>query len=119
MKKFLIAVVGCAAFAVMAGPHGCGGHNHGSDGVRLATDIVDLVGASLNILAPRTVVTTPVVTPVVAPVAPRGHGPGSRSRRREPGDLSLPPLLPPLPAVPAAASRPRQMPSPLKPAVLF
>ncbi|MCQ2352137.1 MAG: hypothetical protein MJ033_01500 [Victivallaceae bacterium] len=70
MKKFLIAVVGCAAFAVMAGPHGCGGHHHGSDGVRLATDIVDLVGASLNILAPRTVVTTPVVTPVVAPVAP-------------------------------------------------
>lgn len=78
MKKFLIAVVGCAAFAVMAGPHGC---HHGNDGVRLAADIVDLVGASLNILAPQTVITTPVVTtpvvaapvvtPVVAPVVVR------------------------------------------------
>ncbi len=68
MKKLLIAFVGIATCAVMAGPRGCGGCG-GNSGVRLATDIVNLVGASLDILAPRTAVvaTTPVVTtPVVA-----------------------------------------------------
>ena len=56
------------------------GHDKGSDGVRLATDIVRLVGASLDIVAPRkTVVVAPPPPPPPAPVviapppAPRYH----------------------------------------------
>ena len=58
------------------GPHHYHHHHHpgyrGSDGVRMAADIVGLVGASLNILRGPAVIqpvyTVPVVQPVVQPV---------------------------------------------------
>lgn len=72
MKKILIIFVLSAMLVPLyGGPHGgrgyCGPpprhYCHGpNNGVRLAADIVGLVGAGLNILAPRTVVVQP--TPV-------------------------------------------------------
>ncbi len=83
MKKFVVFGITLLCGATLcAGPHR-GGHHHGNKGVRLATDIVNLVGASVNtvaaVVAPRpTVVVAPpppvVVTPpprvVVAPPPP-------------------------------------------------
>ena len=63
----------CTGTAAYAGPH----HHHhgGSDGVRLATDIVRLVGASLNLVAPPPVVVAPPPPVVVAPPPPPVHSP--------------------------------------------
>ena len=94
MKKVMLICVAmlCGCMCVLAGPN-CGGrggrgrgghcgppprhHHHGggSSGVRLATDIVNLVGASLDLIAPTVVeeVATPVVVspqPAVVPVTP-------------------------------------------------
>lgn len=78
-----MSIFGGLAFAGPPPRHPDGGHYHhhhhdrcgyrGSDGVRLAADIVGLVGASLNILRGPTVVqpvyTAPVYTaPAVQPV---------------------------------------------------
>ena len=79
MKNTTKAILACAVVltgvSVFAGPHD-GGH-HGcppSSGVRLAADIVGLVGESLNILrgpvvyaapAPQIVQTVPAAAPVV------------------------------------------------------
>ena len=43
-------------------------HHGGNDGVRLAADIVGLVGASVNLLAPRTTVVVPAQPVAPAPV---------------------------------------------------
>ena len=82
MKKLIVFGIAILCGATLcARPHG-GHHHHGSKGVRLATDIVNLVGASINtaaaIVAPRPAVVAPpppvVVTPpprvVVAPPPP-------------------------------------------------
>ena len=66
LKTVLAVAVIATCAGVMAGPH----HHHHhkpNNGVRLATDIVNLVGASLNLAAPRpAVVTIPaVVTPAI------------------------------------------------------
>ena len=101
MKKmlFIIMAMIMSVGVVFAGPHGgrggrgCGPRHGcppppryyyggcGNSGVRLAADIVGLVGAGLNILAPRTVVVnspapayvapTPVVYPTPTYVAPQ------------------------------------------------
>ena len=68
----ILAAAALAIFtgtAVYAGPY----HHHhcGNDGVRLATDIVRLVGASLNLVAPPPpVVIAPPPPIVVTPPAP-------------------------------------------------
>lgn len=85
MKKtlFIIMTMIMSVGVVFAGPHGgrgCGPRHGcpppppryyyggcGNSGVRLAADIVGLVGAGLNILAPRTVV---VNSPTPAYIAP-------------------------------------------------
>lgn len=59
MKKLFVIVLVSIACVAFAHPRHCGYRN---DGVRLAADIVGLVGAGLNVLAPRTVVVQP--TPV-------------------------------------------------------
>lgn len=61
MKKAVIVLVAITAGTLMAGPHHA--HHHGNNGVRLATDIVNLVGAGLRIINPRPVV---VAAPTVA-----------------------------------------------------
>lgn len=67
IKTVLTVAVIAACAGVMAGPHHHHHHHHKhNDGVRLATDIVNLVGAGLNVLAPR-----PVVVTAPAAVAPR------------------------------------------------
>ena len=89
MKKVMLICVTilCGCMCAFAGPYGGGGHHGhgggpshhhhggGSSGVRLATDIVNLVGASLDLIAPPVVeaVETPVVvspSPTVVPVTP-------------------------------------------------
>ena len=72
MKKFVVFGIALLCGATLcAGPHR-GGHHHGNKGVRLATDIVNLVGASVNtvaaVAAPRpAVVVAPPPRVVVAP----------------------------------------------------
>lgn len=75
--KLLIFLATMSLFAgqAFAGPPPHGGHHHhhhgysGSSGVRLAADIVGLVGVSLDILrGPTVVYTAPAVQPVVQPV---------------------------------------------------
>lgn len=57
-----------AGTAAYAGPHHGHGHHHDkNNGVRLATDIVRLVGASLDVVRPRPVVVTPAPRVVVTP----------------------------------------------------
>ena len=92
---FAAIVIGTSAFA---GDHhgGPDRHHEPNNGVRLATDIVNLVGASLNILRPTAVVyTEPAYCPPPEPPRhyhhhhhhrpeppkphhDRGHGPGPR-----------------------------------------
>ena len=74
MKKFVVFGIALLCGATLcARPHHGGGHHHGgSKGVRLATDIVNLVGASVNtvaaVAAPRpAVVVAPPPRVVVAP----------------------------------------------------
>jgi hypothetical protein len=64
MKKKLFVFFMIVGMTIPVFAHGHH-HHHGSDGVRLATDIVNLVGASLNIIIPRPVVVAPA--PVVQP----------------------------------------------------
>ncbi|MBR2441210.1 MAG: hypothetical protein IKB25_13515 [Lentisphaeria bacterium] len=63
MKNTTKALTACllvfAGTAVFAHGPGHGHHHHGNDGVRLATDIVNLVGASLNVLTGGPVYVTP------------------------------------------------------------
>ena len=65
----ILAAAALAIFtgtAIYAGPHHP--HHGGNDGVRLATDIVRLVGASLNLVAPPPpIVVAPPPPPVVLP----------------------------------------------------
>lgn len=68
IKTVLTVAVIITCTGVMAGPRHHHHHKH-NNGVRLATDIVNLVGAGLNILAPR-----PVVVTAPAVVAPRVIG---------------------------------------------
>ena len=110
-KIFLILLLGgfvsAGAFARPPGPPpggpggGPGGpppRHHGDKGVALAADIVDLVGASLDILAPRP------APPPPPPPAPMPPPPPPR-----PAPRPMPPPPPPRPA-------PRPMPPPPRPA---
>ena len=71
LKLFLI-LLGCSSVlsVVEAKPH----HHHRSDGVNLATSIINLVGASLNLINPQPVVVVPPPPPprpvVVVPPPP-------------------------------------------------
>ena len=77
------------------------GHDKGSDGVRLATDIVRLVGASLDIVAPRkTVVVAPPAQPVVVQPAVVAPPP-------PPAPVVIAPPPPPAPIVIAPPPAPR------------
>lgn len=74
MKKLIIALV---VVTCVTSVYARGHHHHGNDGVRLAADIVNLVGYGINgilrpLFAPTTVVTTPAIstTPVVVSPAP-------------------------------------------------
>ena len=71
---FAAIVIGTSAFA---GDHhgGPDRHHECNSGVRLATDIVNLVGASLNILSPAPVVySTPAYsTPAYCPPPPKPY----------------------------------------------
>ena len=75
MKKLIVFGIALLCGATLcAGPRG-GHHHHGNKGVRLATDIVNLVGASVNtvaaVVAPRpAVVVAPPPPVVVAPPPP-------------------------------------------------
>ena len=75
MKKFIVFGIALLCGATLcARPHH-GGHHHGSKGVRLATDIVNLVGASVNtvaaVVAPRPAVVVAPPPPVVVAPPPR------------------------------------------------
>lgn len=63
-----------AAIAIFAGTAAYAGHHHhgGNKGVRLATDIVRLVGATVNTIAPRPAVIAPP-PPVRVVVPPPRH----------------------------------------------
>lgn len=64
-KILAVCAVLLTASVAFAGPPPCH-HDRGNSGVRLAADIVGLVGASLDILSPRPVIVTqPAVTEVV------------------------------------------------------
>ena len=71
MKKTVCAglIFFCAA-AVMAAPppRGRHGHHHGNSGVRLAADIVNLVGAGLRTLHAAAIPVQPVAAVPVQPV---------------------------------------------------
>ena len=66
-----------AAIAIFAGTAAYAGHHHhgGNKGVRLATDIVRLVGATVNTIAPRPVVVAPPPPVRVVVPPPRHHRP--------------------------------------------
>ena len=65
--KLLLVLLGCSSVLSVAEakPHH---HHRGSDGVDLATSIVNLVGAALNLVNPRPVVVVPAPPPPPAPV---------------------------------------------------
>ena len=83
MKNTFLKTAVCAAAVVIgssafAGDHYRGGpgpcYYPGNSGIRLATDIVNLVGSSLNLLRPTAVVyTEPAYCPPPAPPSPRHH----------------------------------------------
>lgn len=70
-------IITVAAFAIFAGTAAYAGHHpHGGNkGVRLATDIVRLVGATVNTIAPRPVVVAPPPPVRVVVPPPRHHRP--------------------------------------------
>ena len=71
-KILTACVVVLTATVAFAGPpHEAPHHDRGNSGVRLAADIVGLVGASLDILAPRPVVVTPQPQQVVVTTQPQ------------------------------------------------
>ena len=101
MKKKIIALSGClivlAGTALYAGPPHHRHHRDKGEGVRLATDIVNLVGASLNVLTGGpTVVVTPPPPPPPAPVV-----------------VAPPPPPPPAPVVVAPPPPPPPPPPPV------
>ncbi len=57
-KLLAVCAIAVTGTAVFAGPPPPPKHHHDNDGVRLATDIVRLVGASLDLFAPRQVIYT-------------------------------------------------------------
>jgi len=79
MKNTILKTAVCAALVVVgtsvfAGDHHRGPDHHENSGVRLATDIVNLVGSSLNLLRPTAVVyTEPAYCPPPVPPSPRHH----------------------------------------------
>ena len=62
MKVQIIAIATLGACTLFAGPHH--GHHGGNDGVRLAADIIHLIGVAVNIVNPPT---TTVVTTAAVP----------------------------------------------------
>ena len=70
-------IITVAAFAIFAGTAAYAGHHPhgGTKGVRLATDIVRLVGATVNTIAPRPVVVAPPPPVRVVVPPPRHHRP--------------------------------------------
>lgn len=64
MKKTIILVVAVAACTAFARPH------HDNDGVRLATDILRLIDAGLDIFRPNTTVVTTAPAVTVTPAVP-------------------------------------------------
>ena len=117
-KIFLILLLGgfvsAGAFARPPGPPpggpggGPGGpppRHHGDKGVALAADIVDLVGASLDILAPR---------PAPPPPPPRPMPPPPRPMPPPPRPMPPPPRPMPPPPRPMPPP-PRPMPPPPRP----
>ena len=117
-KIFLILLLGgfvsAGAFArppgpPPGGPGGPGGpppRHHGDKGVALAADIVNLVGASLNVLAPR-----PAPPP---PPPPRPMPPPPRPMPPPPRPMPPPPRPMPPPPRPMPPP-PRPMPPPPPP----
>ena len=123
-KIFLILLLGgfvsAGAFARPPGPPpggpggGPGGpppRHHGDKGVALAADIVDLVGASLDILAPRPA-PPPPPAPMPPPPPPR---PAPRPMPPPPPPRPAPRPMPP-PPPPRPAPRPTPPPPPPRPA---
>ena len=115
-KIFLILLLGgfvsAGAFARPPGPPpggpggGPGGpppRHHGDKGVALAADIVNLVGASLDVLAPRP---APPPPPRPMPPPPRPMPPPPRP---------MPPPPPPPRPMPPPPPPPRPMPPPPRP----
>ena len=68
-------IITVAAFAIFAGTAAYAGHHpHGGNkGVRLATDIVRLVGATVNTIAPRPAVIAPPPPPPRVIIPPPRH----------------------------------------------
>lgn len=80
MKNTILKVTVCCAAIVIGTSAFAGDHHRGSDhrhegnsGVRLATDIVNLVGSSLNLLRPTAVVYTESAYQCPPPAPPRHH----------------------------------------------
>ena len=120
-KIFLILLLGgfvsAGAFArppgpPPGGPGGPGGpppRHHGDKGVALAADIVNLVGASLNVLAPRP---APPPPPPPRPMPPPPRPP----RPMPPPPRPMPPPPRPMPPPPRPMPPPpRPMPPPPRP----
>ena len=124
-KIFLILLLGgfvsAGAFArppgpPPGGPGGPGGpppRHHGDKGVALAADIVNLVGASLNVLAPRPA-PPPPPPPRPMPPPPRPMPPPPRPMPPPPRPMPPPPRPMPPPPRPMPPP-PRPMPPPPRP----
>lgn len=94
--KTLLVLFGClGVFAAAEARH----HHHGSRGVRLATDIVNLVGASLNLINPRPVVVAPAPAPVVVTPAPVVVAPPPPPVVVTPAPVVVAPPPPPRPVI--------------------
>ena len=124
-KIFLILLLGgfvsAGAFArppgpPPGGPGGPGGpppRHHGDKGVALAADIVNLVGASLDVLAPRPAPPPPPPRPMPPP-PPRPRPPPPRPKPPPPRPMPPPPRPMPPPPRPMPPP-PRPMPPPPRP----
>ena len=126
-KIFLILLLGgfvsAGAFArppgpPPGGPGGPGGpppRHHGDKGVALAADIVNLVGASLDVLAPRPA-PPPPPPPRPMPPPPRPMPPPPPPRPMPPPPRPMPPPPRPMPPPPRPMPPPpRPMPPPPRP----
>ena len=115
MKKLIVFGIAFLCGATLcAGPRG-GHHHHGNKGVRLATDIVNLVGASVNtvaaVVAPRpAVVVAPPPPVVVTPPPPVVVAPPPRVVVAPPPPVVVAPPPPVVVAPPPRHHRPAPPP---------
>lgn len=88
MKKiFSVIIVGCIAVMLNAGPHHHGPPPRPNNGIRLATDIIGLVGLGLDVLRPPVYCTPGYCAPAVVPAPPA---------------YAVPQVIPPRPIYPYA-----------------